>query len=112
MTAPRSTATRVFMTCTAWRQMAEAATESLAKGTRVIVTGRLKQRSYEAKDGTKRTVYEVKTDEVAPSLRWATCKISKSERSRSAAGNGAHGQVDADPWASEASGGYSDEPPF
>jgi single-strand DNA-binding protein len=100
----------VFMTCTAWRQMAEAVAESLVKGTRVIVTGRLKQRSYEAKDGTKRTVYEVEADEVAPSLKFATCKVARAERSRPAAGNG--GQGDADPWASGTPGGYSEEAPF
>ena len=103
----------VFMTCTVWRQMAEAVAESLVRGTRVIVTGRLKQRSYEAKDGSgKRTVYEVEADDVAVSLKFATAKISKSERSRPAAGSGSRGQAEADPWVTDGQGGYSSEPPF
>lgn len=67
----------LYLTCNIWRQPAENATESLEKGTRVIVSGRLKQRSYE-KDGEKRTVYEMEVDEVGPSLRNATAKVSKS----------------------------------
>jgi single-strand DNA-binding protein len=100
----------LFMTCTAWQQLAEHAAETLTRGMRVIVSGRLRQRSYETREGEKRTVYEVTVDEVGPSLRYATCKVSKVVRSKPA-GNG--GQGEADPWASEpAGGGGSDEPPF
>ena len=100
----------LFLTCQAWRQPAEHAAESLARGTRVIVQGRLRQRSYEAKDGSgKRTVYELDADEIGVSLRNATAKVTKA--SRAAAGNGEQRQGDTDQWAS-APGGYSDEPPF
>lgn len=103
----------LFLTCTAWRQAAENIAESLTRGARVIVTGRLKQRSYETKEGEKRTVYELEVDEIGPSLRNATAKITKADRSKVAAGNGAQRQGDTDPWASEpAPGGYSDAPPF
>ena len=90
-----------------WRQAAENVAESMTRGTRAIVTGRLRQRSYETKEGEKRTVYELEADEVGVSLRNATAKVAKVTRtsggdaqaSRQAAGQG------ADPWA-------SDEPPF
>jgi single-strand DNA-binding protein len=101
----------LFLTCQAWRQSAEHTAESLNRGTRVIVQGRLRQRSYEAKDGSgKRTVYELDADEIGVSLRNATAKVTKA--SRAAAGNGEQRQGDGDPWANEAAGGYSDEPPF
>ena len=105
----------LFLTCTVWRQAAENVAESLTRGMRVIVTGRLKQRSYETKEGEKRTVYELEVDEVGPSLRNASAKVSKV--ARSGAGNGSQGAAaagskQADPWASEGTGGYSDEPPF
>jgi single-strand DNA-binding protein len=100
----------LFLTCQVWRQAAENAAESLTRGTRAIVTGKLRQRSYEAKDGTKRTVYELDVDEVGVSLRNATAKVTKA--ARSSAGNGGQGQGDADPWASGSAGGYSEEPPF
>ena len=91
--------------------MAEHVGESLARGTRVLVTGRLRQRSYEAKDGGgKRTVYEVEIDEVGPSLRNATAKVSNV--ARTSTGAGGRGQAEADPWASEGPSGYSSEPPF
>ena len=97
-----------------WRQAAENVAESLTRGMRVIVTGRLKQRSYETKEGEKRTVYELEVDEVGPSLRNASAKVTKvtrtsggeARRSQPASGQG------ADPWASDKPGGYSDEPPF
>ena len=96
-----------------WRQAAENVAESLQRGMRVIVTGRLKQRSYETKEGEKRTVYELEVDEVGPSLRNASAKVAKVARTGAA---GARRQQasgkDADPWASEGTGGYSDEPPF
>src|SRR5438093_13502673 len=70
----------LFLTCNVWRQAAENAAESLQRGMRVIVSGRLKQRSYETKEGEKRTVFEVEVDEVGPSLRNATAKITKAQR--------------------------------
>ena len=94
-----------------WRQAAENVAESLTRGMRVIVTGRLKQRSYETKEGEKRTVYELEVDEVGPSLRDASAKVAKAARSTAAAGKPATAG-NADPWASEGPGGDSDEPPF
>lgn len=93
---------------------AENVTESLTKGTRVIVQGRLKQRSYEAKDGSgKRTVYEVEADEIGPSLRNAAAKVVKSARSKDGQGGAQRsgGPAADDPWASK-SDSFSDEPPF
>jgi single-strand DNA-binding protein len=74
--------------------------------------GRLRQRAYETKEGEKRTVYEVEVDELGPSLRSASAKVTKVARNKPTADGARGGQGDADPWASEASGGYSDEPPF
>ena len=71
----------LFLQCNIWRQAAENVAESLTKGMRVIVSGRLKQRSYETKEGEKRTVFEVEVDEVGPSLRNATAKVTKATRS-------------------------------
>ena len=117
----------LFLTCNVWRQAAENVAESLTRGTRVIVSGRLRQRSYETKEGEKRTVYEVEVDDVGPSLRNASAKVNKVARSgsgdggqrgsagsggRSSGGQGSAGSGDADPWASDSPGGYSDEPPF
>jgi single-strand DNA-binding protein len=104
----------LFLTCTVWRQAAENVAESLTRGMRVIVTGRLKQRSYETKEGEKRTVYELEVDEVGPSLRNASAKVQKVTRTsgrEAQASQQASGQG-ADPWASGGSGVYSDEPPF
>ncbi len=70
----------LFLTCNAWRTLAENAAESLGKGSRVIVTGRLRQRSYETTDGARRTTYEVTADDIAPSLRTATAKITRASR--------------------------------
>ncbi len=100
----------LFLTCVAWRQLAENTAESLTRGTRVIVTGRLRQRSYETKEGEKRTVYELEVDDIGRSLRNATAKMQKAARTAAAAGNGSQRQGDADPWAAEGTGGYSDEP--
>lgn len=103
----------LFLTCNVWRQAAENVAESLNRGTRAIVTGKLRQRSYETREGDKRTVYEVEADEVGVSLRTATAKVSKVTRSKPAEDNGGRGtQAEPNPWASERSGGYSDEPPF
>jgi single-strand DNA-binding protein len=103
----------LFLSCNIWRQAAENVTESLQRGMRVIVVGRLRQRSYETKEGEKRTVYEVEVDEVGPSLRNATAKVTKVARS-----TGAPGPAQDDPWASAApasNAGWAasgDEPPF
>ena len=117
----------LFLSCNVWRQAAENVAESLQRGMRVIVSGRLKQRSYETKEGEKRTVYEVEVDEVGPSLKSATAKVVKTQRGGGGGGFGAQ-QSDNDPWASAApassgggggggGGGWNapgagDEPPF
>lgn len=80
----------LFLTCNAWRGMGENIAESLTKGTRVIVQGRLKQRSYETKEGEKRTVYEVEVDDIGPSLARATATITKNNRT----GGGGNGNSD------------------
>lgn len=72
-----------FFDCVAWKDLAENAADSLPKGTRVIVTGRLEQRSYE-KDGQQRSVTEIIADDIAPSLRWATAKVTKTEKTNTA----------------------------
>ena len=107
----------LFLTINVWRQAAENVAESMTRGMRAIVTGRLRQRSYETKEGDKRTVYELEADEVGVSLRSATAKVAKVARTKPA-GDGSQGQGqvrgqgDADPWASDAGPAYSDEPPF
>src|SRR5213593_4335937 len=78
----------LFLRCSVWRQAAENVAESLQRGTAVIVQGRLKQRSYETKEGEKRTVYELDVDEVGPSLRWATAKVTKASRGGGSGGFG------------------------
>jgi single-strand DNA-binding protein len=122
----------LFLSCSVWRQAAENAAESLQRGMRVIVSGRLRQRSYETKEGEKRTVYEVDVDDVGPSLRNASAKVTRSSRSGGGGGGfggqggsgggqggqsggygGSSGRGGDDPWASESGGGgVSDEPPF
>ncbi|HLI37915.1 MAG TPA: single-stranded DNA-binding protein [Streptosporangiaceae bacterium] len=119
----------LFLTCNVWRQAAENVAESLQRGMRVIVSGRLRQRSYETREGEKRTVYEVEVDDVGPSLRNASAKVVKVSRSGGGFGGpgsppasqgpaghgagGAGGRSEADPWATaDPAGGYSDEPPF
>jgi single-strand DNA-binding protein len=116
----------LFLRCSVWRQAAENVAESLQKGMAVIVQGRLKQRSYETKEGEKRTVYELDVDEVGPSLRWATAKVNRTTRGGGQGGGGYGAPVGSntsgapadDPWASAApaasggGGGWSDEPPF
>ncbi len=123
----------LFLTCSAWRQMGENVAESLTKGTRVVVQGRLKQRSYETREGEKRTVYEIDVDEVAPSLKYATAKVTRTSRSSAGFGDSSGparaGGTD-DPWATAPAtagagsattapgndpwggGGSADEPPF
>jgi single-strand DNA-binding protein len=117
----------LFLSCNVWRQAAENVAESLQRGMRVIVSGRLRQRSYETKEGEKRTVYEIEVDEVGPSLRNASAKVTKSNRSTGGGfgggpsggsgqsgygGGGGGGRPADDPWASDSGGGDSDEPPF
>jgi single-strand DNA-binding protein len=93
-----------FLRCSVWRQYAENVAESLTRGMRVIVNGRLKQRSYETKEGEKRTVYEVDVDDVGPALRYATAKITKVNRGSGGFGGGGGGfeggTPPEDPWAS------------
>jgi single-strand DNA-binding protein len=128
----------LFLTCNVWRQAAENVAESLQRGMRVIVQGRLKQRNYETKEGEKRTVYELEVDEIGPSLRNASAKVNRASRgggengfgggnrggggSYGGNGNGngnsyasqgasSGGSRNEDPWASS-DAGYSDEPPF
>jgi single-strand DNA-binding protein len=127
----------LFLTCNVWRQAAENVAESLQRGMRVIVSGRLRQRSYETKEGEKRTVYEIEVDDVGPSLRNASAKVTKAQRSSGGFGGGqgggsqgggqsggqgygggsggsgsGGGRAEADPWATADPGGFSDEPPF
>jgi single-strand DNA-binding protein len=113
----------LFLTVNVWRQAAENVAESLQRGMRVIVQGRLKQRSYETREGEKRTVYEIEADEVGPSLRNATAKVVKAARTGGpGGGNGggfgggapSGGFGGDDPWATggKSAAGYSDEPPF
>ena len=94
----------LFMRCSAWRHQAESVAESLAKGTRVIATGRLKSRSWETKEGEKRTSIELEVDEVGPSLRNASAKVTKAERGAASGGWSQQDQQqrEADPWASSA----------
>ena len=116
----------LFLSCTVWRQAAENVAESLQRGARVIVSGRLRQRSYETREGEKRTVIELEVDEIGPSLRYATAKVQKMQRSSGggfgsgggggAGGGAGSGPVD-DPWASAAPAGgssstFDEEPPF
>ena len=124
----------LFLSCTVWRQVAENVAESLQRGARVIVSGRLRQRSYETREGEKRTVIELEVDEIGPSLRYATAKVQKMSRSGGSGGggfgasngggggSGGGGGFADDPWASAvpagggSSGGsgsnYDEEPPF
>ncbi|CAM2959255.1 MULTISPECIES: single-stranded DNA-binding protein [Actinomycetes] len=124
----------LFMRCNIWRDAAENVAESLTKGSRVIVSGRLKQRSYETREGEKRTVVELEVDEIGPSLRYATAKVNRASRggggggggnfgsggsgggNRGAAANSGAAAQNDDPWgsapASGSFGGGDDEPPF
>lgn len=95
----------LFLRCNAWRDLAEHVAESLQRGARVIVQGRLKQRSYE-KDGQKRTVYELEVDEIGPSLRYATAAVTKAARATSDGGPARGGQQASRP------ANFDDEPPF
>ncbi|RDI63076.1 single-stranded DNA-binding protein [Nocardia pseudobrasiliensis] len=127
----------LFLRCNIWREAAENVAESLTRGSRVIVSGRLKQRSYETREGEKRTVVELEVDEVGPSLRYATAKVNKTTRGGGGGGFGGGGNSGGgggfnnapsgggrggqnagdDPWGSAPAagsfgGGMDDEPPF
>jgi single-strand DNA-binding protein len=92
----------MFLNCSVWRQAAENAAESLTRGMRVIVSGRLKARSFETREGEKRTVFEIDVDEVGPSMKYATAKVTKT--SRSGTGGGYQSGGGDDPWASNQGG--------
>jgi single-strand DNA-binding protein len=92
----------LFLNCSVWRQAAENAAESLTRGMRVVVTGRLKARSYETREGEKRTVFEIDVDEIGPSLKYATAKVTKTSRS---GGGGYQSGGNDDPWSSGGSAG-------
>jgi single-strand DNA-binding protein len=126
----------MFLNCAVWRQAAENVAESLQKGMRVIVQGRLKSRSYETREGERRTVFEIDVDEIGPALKYATAKVSRNAsggqgggRSSSGGSGGSGGNYGDDPWATggspgEAGGGrpqqtsdpwstpQSEDPPF
>ena len=131
----------LFLSCAVWRQAAENVAESLQKGMRVVVQGRLKSRQYETREGEKRTVFEIDVEEVGPSLKYATAKVTRTQRSGGGGGygggapqgGGAQGGGQSDPWATNvpqgggapqapqggsqsdpwaAPGAASDEPPF
>jgi single-strand DNA-binding protein len=101
-----------FFDVVCWREMAENVSESLSRGSRVIVTGRLEQRSWETQDGDKRSKVEIIADEVAPSLRWATAQVTKNERSSDGGGRPAPQSRPA-PQNEQPTSGYGyDEEPF
>ncbi|UQA94258.1 single-stranded DNA-binding protein [Streptomyces halobius] len=95
----------LFLTCSVWRQAAENVAESLTRGTRVVVQGRLKQRSYEDREGVKRTVYELDVDEVGASLRNATAKITKTSGRGGQGGGFGGGQQGGGGWGGGPGGG-------
>lgn len=105
----------LFLRAVAWRELAEHTAESLTKGTRVIAHGRLKQRTYEDTEGVKRTIVELEVEEIGPSLKYATARVTKT--TRDSAPHPAAGPDQADPWASPAPAGAAgpggaDGPPF
>lgn len=109
----------LFMRCSIWRQAAENVAESLSRGTRVVVSGRLKQRSYETREGEKRTVVECEVDEIGPSLRYATARVTKTQRQGGGGFDGGQRGGQSDPWSKPGGSGgdqwsnqQSDEPPF
>jgi single-strand DNA-binding protein len=105
----------LFLSCNIWRQAAENVAESLQRGARVIVTGRLRQRSYETREGEKRTVMELEVDEIGPSLRYATAKVQKMSRSSGGGGGfgasgGGGGSQGGGGGSQGGGGGYADDP--
>ena len=102
-----------FFDVVAWREMAENVGDSVQKGTRVIVTGRMEQRSYETQQGEKRSAVELVADEIGPSLRWATAKVERNERRSGDAADRSGGGAAARPAQSApAAPAYADEEPF
>lgn len=122
----------LFLTCNVWRDQAENVAQSIQKGARVIVNGVLRQRSYETREGEKRTVYEIEVEDVGPSLKWATAAVTRAERGQQPSGGngglrggyagqnaptGQRGVQNDDPWGSAPTGnafggGHDDEAPF
>jgi single-strand DNA-binding protein len=119
----------LFLRASCWREFAEHVAGSLTKGSRVVATGRLKQRSYETKEGEKRTAIELEVDEIGPSLRYATAQVTRAPAGASGAGAGggggrSQGAVADEPWGASAPaatggddvwntpGSYNDETPF
>ena len=111
----------LFLRCNIWRQAAENVAETLTRGMRVIAQGRLRQRSFETKEGEKRTVVELEVDDIGPALRYATAKVNKVSRGGGGGGFGGGSSAPSgppadDPWGSAppagSGGGFSDEPPF
>lgn len=117
----------LFLRSSIWREAAENVAESLTKGQRVIAQGRLVQRSYETREGDKRTVVELQVEEIGPALRYATAKVTRNQRGQRQGGNpygGGTGGAQTytpnpdraaqnyDPWASQGAGGQPEEPPF
>jgi single-strand DNA-binding protein len=107
----------LFLSCSVWRQAAENVAESLQKGMRVVVQGNLRSRQYETREGEKRTVFEIQVDEVGPSLKYATAKVTRTQRSGGSSYGGgqqggapAGGSADNDPWATPQQGGGSAAP--
>ena len=113
----------MFLNCAIWRQAAENVAESLTKGMRVIVVGRLRSRSYETREGERRTVFEIEVDEIGPALKYATAKVTRTPnqgggnyapggapaRGGQSSGWTSGGSAGADPWANSS---QADEPPF
>lgn len=114
----------LFLRASVWREFAEHVAGSLTKGSRVIVTGRLKQRSYETKEGEKRTSFEIEVDDIGPSLRYATAQVTRAASSGPRGGGQGGGQGGDEPWASAPAsdaapadvwntpGNFNDETPF
>ena len=115
----------LFLRCSVWREAAENVAESLIRGSRVMAQGRLRQRSYETKEGEKRTVVELEVDEIGPSLRYATATVTKASRTGAGGGRGSGGGFAStegpaatepggsrDPWAATPVGVGAEEPPF
>ncbi len=100
----------LFLQCSVWRQAAENVAESLHRGSRVIVQGRLRQRTYETREGEKRTVIDLEVDEIGPSLRYATAKVQKMSRSGGGGGFGSGSNAPSQGQSSGGGGGYADDP--
>lgn len=92
----------LFLSCSVWRQYAENVAESLQKGMRVVVQGRLRSRQYETREGERRTAFEIDVDEVGPSLRYATAKVTRTTRGGGQGGGYGGGQGGDDPWSTPA----------